>query len=46
MDTNKETLQKRLDEINTQIGSLREEGLKIVGKLDLLTEQEKSTKPE
>ena len=37
----KEKVQSRLNEINSQINSLREEGLRLVGKLELLEEQEK-----
>ncbi|MEI6093511.1 MAG: hypothetical protein WCQ47_07510 [bacterium] len=40
--TSKEDLQKRLDEINQEINTLREETLKLVGKFELLVEQEKN----
>ena len=47
----KKDLEKRLIEINTEIESsrnkiqtLRDEGLKIVGQVELLTEQEKDVK--
>ena len=36
----KEELQKRLDEINKEINSLHDEGMKIVGKIELLNEKE------
>jgi hypothetical protein len=41
---NKEALQTRLNEINLEINKLHEEGVKIVGKLELITEQEKEEK--
>jgi len=46
----KEEIQKRIEELNKQIAehnnaiiSLREEGLKLIGKLELLDEQSKET---
>lgn len=43
MDT-KESLQKRLNEINAEIAKLREEALKIIGKFELLSDIEKENK--
>ena len=39
----KQELQARVQQINQQISQLHDEGIKIVGKLELLEEQEKAT---
>ena len=39
----KQELQARVQQINQQIAQLHDEGIKIVGKLELLEEQEKAT---
>lgn len=42
----KQDYSKRIDEINVEIRKLQEEGVKIIGKMELLSEQEKEKKEE
>ena len=42
----KAQLQAKLNDINVQLQQLHDEGMKIVGQIDLLTEQEKTTAEE